>query len=396
MGKKLMILGAGRGQVGLIQTAKKLGYTTVVTSIPGNYPGFAYADEICHADISNPQQVSQAAMRLGVSGIATACLDTGVPALGYACEQNRLNGLSERSAKLCGDKLLMKTAFMEKGVNTARFKKVSSLEDMERVLEVLHLPLIIKAVDLQGSRGIFIARTREELLDGYEKAMHETKKDFCIIEEFIEGYEFGAQAFVVDHKVLFILLCGDETYMAGTAIPVGHYAPLQLEEDVLQQVYEQVSLAISAVELNNCAVNIDMILKDKKVYMIELTGRIGANCLPELTSIYYGVDIYRMIIDTALGKNPEAYFHAAKKKPTPCYAKMLLSEKSGTIQKIINQNGDHSDIVETTFFVHEGDTINRFSNSRDCLGQVIVKGNTLEECEKLITKVVSNIQFVLE
>ena len=126
MGKKLMILGAGRGQVDLIQTAKKLGYTTVVTSIPGNYPGFAYADEICHADISNPQQVSQAAMRLGVSGIATACLDTGVPALGYACEQNRLNGLSERSAKLCGDKLLMKTAFMEKGVNTARFKKVSS------------------------------------------------------------------------------------------------------------------------------------------------------------------------------------------------------------------------------------------------------------------------------
>lgn len=396
MGKKLMILGAGRGQVGLIQTAKKLGYTTVVTSIAGNYPGFAYADEICHADISNPQQVSQAAMRLGVSGIATACLDTGVPALGYACEQNHLTGLSERSAKLCGDKLLMKTAFMEKGVNTARFKKVSSLEDVEHVLETLNLPLIVKAVDLQGSRGIFIARTREELFGGYEKAMRETNKDFCIIEEFIEGYEFGAQAFVVDRKVLFILPCGDETYMAGTAIPVGHYAPLQLEEDVLQQVYQQVSLAISAVELNDCAVNIDMILKDGKVYMIELTGRIGANCLPELTSIYYGVDIYKMIIATAMGENPEAYFHTTKKKPTPCYAKMLLSEKSGTIKKIINQNGDHSDIVEITFFVHEGDRINRFSNSRDCLGQVIVKGDTLEECEKLIEEVVSNIEFVLE
>ena len=38
--------------------------------------------------------------------------------------------------------------------------------------------------------------------------------------------------------------------------------------------------------LDNCAVNIDMILKDNKVYMIELTGRAGANCLPELVEIF--------------------------------------------------------------------------------------------------------------
>ena len=43
--KKIMILGAGRGQVQLIKTAKELGYYTIVASIEGNYPGFDIADE---------------------------------------------------------------------------------------------------------------------------------------------------------------------------------------------------------------------------------------------------------------------------------------------------------------------------------------------------------------
>ena len=40
MKEKIMILGAGRGQVDLIQTAKRMGYETVVASIKGDYPGF--------------------------------------------------------------------------------------------------------------------------------------------------------------------------------------------------------------------------------------------------------------------------------------------------------------------------------------------------------------------
>ena len=46
--KKLLILGAGIYQVPLINTAKRMGIHTIVASIPGNYPGFALADQICY------------------------------------------------------------------------------------------------------------------------------------------------------------------------------------------------------------------------------------------------------------------------------------------------------------------------------------------------------------
>lgn len=393
MKEKIMILGAGRGQTDLIKTAKKMGYSTVVASIQGDYPGFALADEVCYVDISNPVDVANAAKEAGVKGIVTSCLDTGIAALGYACEKNGYIGLSELAAKLSGDKLLMKNAFMENGVRTAKYKKVSSKEEALAVLEELELPLIVKAIDLQGSRGINIVTSKEDLLDCYESTMSETRKNYCIIEEFIEGYEFGAQAFVVNGEVLFVLPCGDIVYKGNTNIPIGHYAPLELDEHILEKIEKQVCAAIKAVSLDNCAVNLDMILKDEEVYMIELTGRIGANCLPQITSIYYGVDIYKMIIDTAMGKNPSEYFRTEKKEPMAAYAKMLISEREGKLERIVDKNSKDENLEEVTFFVKEGDIIRKFNNSRDCIGQVVVRGCDLKECETLISETIKNITF---
>lgn len=396
MNNKLMILGAGRGQLNLINAAKELGYTAVVTSIKGNYPGFKIADEICYADISNPDEILQAAKKTNVSGIATACLDTGIASLGYACEKLGFIGLSENSAAMSGDKLLMKTAFMENGVNTAKFKKVSSLDELKNAFKELTFPLIVKAVDLQGSRGIYIVKDEEAAIKGFNKTMSETKQDFCIIEEFIEGYEFGAQAFVYNNEILFVLPTGDNTYLSNTAVPVGHYAPLDVDEDIITQTDKQVRLAIEAIGLNNCAVNVDLILKDNQVYVIELTGRVGANCLPELVAIYYGIEYDKMIADMAMGKDPRPYFYAKNDNHTAMAAKMLLSEKSGKLKEIVNKNSDEDYIYEITFFVKPGDSINKFVNSKDCIGQVIVKGTTYEECKQNIENVIANIEFVLE
>ena len=394
--KKIMILGAGRGQVQLIKTAKKLGYHTIVASINGNYPGFAFADEVCYVDISKPDEVLKQAQSLKIDGIATACLDTGISALGYVCEKMNLPGLNSHSAELSGNKLLMKEAFFRNNVSTAKYKVLKSEDDLRDVENEFEFPVIIKAVDLQGSRGINVVRDESNLLKCYEDTMSETHQDFCIVEEFIEGYEFGAQAFVVDNNVLFVEPCGDITYFAKTGIPVGHYVPVNADDNLLKQADAEVRKAIKAVGLNNCAVNVDFVVKNNKLYVIELTGRIGANCLPELTSIYYGVDIYKMIVETAMGKDMTHYFdsHASCKK-IPCYAKMLYSEKSGTLKDIINDNDKNENIVEITCFVEPGDEIHKFENSKDCTGQVIVKGNSLDECENFINEVLNHIEFVL-
>ena len=394
--KRIMILGAGRGQVELIKSAKKLGYETIVASIKGNYPGFEYADKVSYVNITSKSEVLQSAKDYNINAIATSCMDTGIPTLGYVCDECSLTGLNSLSAQISGDKLLMKNAFIENNVNTAKYVKVNSESELEEVTKKLKLPLIVKAVDLQGSRGINIVNTEEELLDAYKRTMSETRKDFCIIEEFIDGYEFGAQAFVYNGEVLYVLPAGDITYTGVTKVPVGHYMPLEFENDITSQIEENVKKAIKAIGLDNCAVNVDMIIRDGKIYIIELTGRVGANCLAELSSIYYGVDIYAMIAMTAMGEDVKKYFNENKKAPTACYAKMLMSDKTGVLKSIKNNNAPTPDIAELTFFVQEGDTVNKFTNSRDCIGQIIVKGKDISSCKKLIDEAIANLEIKIE
>ncbi|MGE7689347.1 ATP-grasp domain-containing protein [Lysinibacillus sp. NPDC097214] len=395
--KRLLVLGAGRGQVGLIKTAKEMGIITVVGTMPNNNPpGIELADEVCYVDISNPDEVLKKARDLKLDGISTCCLDTGVTALGKSCEQLGLRGLKEAAAVLCQDKLKMKTALIESGISTAKFLKVSSEDELKESLKKLMLPVIIKATDLQGSKGIYIAHTEQEAYEGFRSAMLETSRDYCIIEEFIEGWEFGAQSFVYNGEVLFVMPHGDNTFMSHTAIPVGHFVPINCSEDIRRQTEVCVREAIKALDLDNCAVNVDLIVKDGKVYIIELTGRVGANCLPELVSINFGINYYQMIVAMALGDNPKEIWDKRDKQTNAGLAKMLFSEKENGILKKIEYTGSiDKDLLEITFFKVPGDEIRAFKNSNDCIGQVIVKGKTYEECEVKVEQIKKEIEIEL-
>ena len=97
-----------------------------------------------------------------------------------------------------------------------------------------------------------------------------------------------------------------------------------------------------------------------------------------------------------MGNDPRAYFNQAEKKAVASYAQMLISETTGRLVRIVDTNPPADDIYEITYFVKEGDTICKFTNSTDCIGQVVVKGASLEDCRRRIDEVIANIHFELE
>lgn len=397
MEKRLLILGAGRGQLGLIKAAKKLGITTIVGTLPDNNPpGIQLADEVCYMNIADPDDVVAKAKRLNLDGVATCCLDTGVPALGRTVDELELCGLNESAAKLCFDKYNMKKALISNHVNTARFYPISDDAELGEALDKLSLPVIIKATDLQGSRGIYIAHTEEEAYIGFHNSLKDTKRDFCVIEEYIEGWEFGAQAFIYNGEILFVLPHGDNTYMSHTAVPVGHFVPLDCDPVIIEKAIIETKAAIKALGLNNCAVNVDLIAKDNVVYIIELTGRAGANCLPELVGINFGINYYEMIALMAVGDDPRKVFDTRQSKTMAGLAKMIFStEQSGIIKNIFYETDDDNNVLEVSFFKHAGDEMRKFVDSNDCIGQIIVKGENLSSCEKKMKDIYDRIHIEL-
>ena len=396
--KKILILGAGIYQVPLIKTAKRLGIYTIVSSIYGNYPGFELADKVYYENTTDYRKILSIARREQVDGIVTAGTDVAVITIGKVCDALGLKGLSFEAAEIATDKLLMKMQYEKHGVRSAKFRKISFDDPgYKNIIADLELPVMFKSVDSSGSRGI----VKVDSTDGFDSArdivLENTRSDYFIVEEFIEGEEFGAQAFVQDGRLEFILPHGDYVFSGDTGVPIGHFAPYVLSDDSLADAREQLKGAVRAMSLNNCAINADFIIKDGKTYVLELGGRSGATCLAELVSIYYGFDYYEQIIRVATGEYVD--FNSLIKDESsgmPNASMLLMSDKDGVITSQKDMNEPDPDICEIQFDHKPGDSVHAFRVGPHRIGHVITKGKSLEEAVGLLHKALQNIHIEVE
>ncbi|MCD7734798.1 MAG: ATP-grasp domain-containing protein [Clostridiales bacterium] len=392
--KKLMILGASYSQVPLIRAAKRLGLYTVVASIPGSYPGFGEADAVCYADITDPEAVLAAARAEQIDGICTCCMDTGLLAQGYVCSQLGLPGPSWETARLCTNKYRMKEAFLAAGVNTARFRKISGRDDLVPAMQDLRFPLIIKAVDQMGSRGIFICQNEEEVLSCYDRSLAASRKSYCILEEYLQGEMFDMEAMIQDGVPVYVLPSNSDHRKMNPPFSKGHSVPWLHLDAMGEKAAVQVRKAASALGIENAPMDLDVMLLDGEVYVIEASARAGATGIAEMVGIYYGTDYYEAIAALAVGEDVSPRF--ADPPRIPCLTHLLSSPVTGVVRAIGNTVTPSEDIIDLSFNIRPGAAVRRMTNGGDRIGQVILRGDSPEACQQTLKDVLAHLTLEIE
>ncbi len=375
--KRLMILGASRGQVGLYEACKKLGIYSIAASIEGDYPGFALADEVCIVDICDKDAVLQKAKDLKIDGIVTCCMDTGLQTVGYVASELNLPGLSAQAALDCGDKLCMKRRLVQEGVPTAPFVEIHKESDLEKIAP-LGLPVVIKSCASQGSSGVVVAHDIDQAYQAAQSML--SQEGLCIAEQYLRGEEFGAQACVSKGQIVFVMPHGDITYTLQAPIPVGHFVPLDADQCIVDDAITVSEQAIRALALDDCAVNIDIMNTDQGCMILELTGRAGANTLPELVSAAYGVDYYEKIALISIGEIIQK--EQFNLQPLTALGKMEYVQEDGVLEEF-NPTKLSDAVTNLRTFVKPGSVVHAFSSLHDCVGQIVVTGDNLSTCEAL-------------
>lgn len=385
--RKLLILGAGIYQVPLIKKAREMGLYTIAASCPGPYPGLALADETWEADTTDYQKLTALAREKGIDGVCTTGTDVAVISLGAICGELGLTGVPLSCARLVTDKALMKEAFEKSGVSTPKAIRVTSLQEASEACIRLSYPVIIKATDSSGSRGVTRADTAEELKDAYEAARQVTKKDHVLAEKFMESDgEIGVDGFISGGRIRFLLPHGKFTHTAnGVTLPEGHRFPLLCAPSLMEDIRTQTERAVAAVGMDNCAFNADVLISGDKAWILEIGARAGATCIPELLSLYCGFDYYRQMICHALGEEPDFTFHA----PRPCMAKLLFSPCDGVITAI-----DEAALAELrpkcadlSLDYRVGDQVERVQNGTSRMGQVILETTDEGELNHMLARI---------
>ncbi len=388
-----MILGAGVMQVPLIRKVKDLGHKAIVVGVAGPYPGIPLADTVCLHDFTDSSEVLRIARREHIDGICTCGMDLPIRTLAVVSESLGLPGIPSEAGMIVTDKLLMKGRLLGHGARTARYLEAATLEDGYRAFDELGAPVMFKASDSQGSRGIVKVDARDRVEYAYKTVREATKQNHYIVEAFIEGREFGAQAFALNGKLQFVMPHGDYVFQGDTGVPLGHYVPLDLDADLLGDCVRQVEHCVEAAGLRTCAINADFILRDGEVFVLEFGARCGATMLPETVSIFYGFDYYEQMVRACLGETAD---FSSRTGGTPNASMTLFSETSGVVRAVRNDNPPDPDIVEIRFDRPVGARVNKFRLGIDRIGHVIVKGKTLEDVKNRLDSTLSRIKIIVD
>lgn len=303
--KNILILGAGIGQMPLIQRAKAAGWRTFVVSPAGNYPGFALADERCYADISDRDAILAIAQEKNISAIATDQTDVSVPALQYVAEKLGLPHICCSNIDNFHFKSRMRSVCQSAGLPTIQCAVVSSLSEAQDSYASIPSGLaIVKPTDSQGSRGVQQVTSPSDLEEAFQEALKYSKEGRVIIEQYIVGQEIEVDSILKDSRIVGCLI-GDvfNFDVKNTFSAYERIYPSSLPSDIQQRIYEINRLTLQALGMRTGWVHGEYIVaEDGQIYLLEAGARGGGNFIgSHIVRTMLGVSTDEMAFATAIG-----------------------------------------------------------------------------------------------
>jgi len=116
-------------------------------------------------------------------------------------------GPNSDGAKLESSKSWAKSFMKEANIPTAKFWKVSSIEESEKIISTVPFPLVVKADGLASGKGVFIPETKEETRKIAKEIINGKFGDsgkIVLLEEKIEGPEISIFALCDGKKYILL------------------------------------------------------------------------------------------------------------------------------------------------------------------------------------------------
>lgn len=322
---KIAIIGANDSVNLLIQKAKDMGYETHVFAWQVGDIGERNADFFYPISIDKKEDILRVCKKIGPTGVASITSDFAVQTVNYVARGLGLNCNSEKSDLVSRNKYDMRKALKENKLYTPWFIKVDEPFNPNTAKE-LKYPLIVKPTDRWSSKGVCRVDELKDLSVAIKEAIAESFEKRAILEEYMEGPEYSCES--ISYAGKHTVLAYTKKYTTGNPhyIETGHLQPADLSEQEQKEITPIICQALDALKIEYGASHTEFkLLGNKEVGIIEIGARMGGDCIgTDLVQISTGCDYIRMVVDVAMGKEPDF---------TP-----ITSPRTAMIKYIVNNN----------------------------------------------------------
>lgn len=382
--KKILLLGGSAQQIAAIETAKRLGYYTVLCDYLSDNPGQYHADKFYLVSTTDKEAVLEVAKTERVDGVLAYASDPAAPTAAYVAEKLGLPTNPYRSVEILSNKDLFRKFLSENGFNTPFAKGYDTADNAENDIKngLFKLPVIVKPVDSSGSKGVSKIDTVEQVKEKFENALSFSKTKRVIIEEYVEklGYQVAGDGLAVDGKLVFRCFANDHfnPECANPYVPIAASFPYNMPNEIHDKIHSEIQRLLTLLDMRTSCYNFDIrIDSDYNVYLMEVAPRNGGNYIPQVIKYAAGIDLTECAVKGAMGERIELSY-AASQGYWSYYA--VHSAKCGCLDRIeIDPKAARENIVENHIIAASGDRISAFTGANTTLGILIMKFSSSEE-----------------
>lgn len=382
--KKILLLGGSAQQIVAINTAKRLGYSTVLCDFLPDNPGQYEADKFYLVSTTDKDAVLKVAMEENVNGVLAYASDPAAPTAAYVAEKMGLPGSPYESVEILCNKDKFRQFLKENNFCTPEAKGysdiLSAINDLKK--EVFKFPVIVKPVDSSGSKGVSKIDNIENAQHKLEYAMSFSRCKRIIVEEFVEklGYQIAGDGLSVDGKLVFRYFANDHfnTKCKNPFVPISASFPYEQPTDIQNKIHNEIQRLLTALHMKTSTYNFDMrIDKNYNIYLMEVAPRDGGNYIPDVIKYATGVDLVECAVKAAMGDDIDISKFG---NPSGYYSYFAVhSLEDGILDTIEFSEEGKKHIIENHIVKMPGDVISSFIGANSTLGCLIMKFDSFEQ-----------------
>lgn len=397
---KLLILGAGSGQLSLIKKAKEMGHQVVVSDYYPDAPGKKLANFASESSTFDIEANLKTAKKHKIDGVLTSGTDQPVYTAAVVAEKLNLNQyISVETAEAVTNKKVMKNKFSAAGIPTVKYK-ILARDFSEQELKDFKRPFVVKPLDSQGQRGVFKLSSIAQIREKFNEVLTFSSEDQILVEEYYKSDEITVSGWVVDGRAKILTVTDRLRFEENIHIGIcsSHLFPSKYLKDYFFEIKNLTQKIVSDFEIKNGPLYFQFLIGNQGIKVNEIACRIGGayegDFMPELT----GVDILEMMVELAAGQqfDQTALKNYSIQDNESHLSSQLFFAGPGEIKKITagSEIVKLPGVLKAGLNYETGDKISEIENATARAGYFIVIAENKNELQQRVRAVYDNLKII--
>jgi biotin carboxylase len=398
-GKRLLVLGAGPAQLGLLAAARARELHVIAVDREPSAPGFRYADRRAIVSTEDEPGIERLAGAERVDGLIAPGIDWPVAIAARVAQRLGLpHPISAATAMLSTSKLRQRERFAEAGVPQPAYEVCSGPEEAAAAARRIGFPCVVKAPDRQGQRGLTLVGSAEEVPEAVRTALAASRSATLLVEQHVPGREVTVNAFSSGGH-FHPLTVTDRLTAALPAFGVAltHAWPSELEPGDIGGAVEAASAAARAVGIEDGPSYTQVLVGPDGPRVGELAARLGGGHDAELCRAALGVDLNGAALAAALGEEVSAASLAPKALVGGACVRFLVAPP-GELREVsgLEEAFAHDGIRGIRIYRRPGHRFGELRRGADRAGAVLAVGETRQDALQRADRAEAIIRFEVD